>query len=173
MVSRSLGKVAARFSNAVKPFTSKDSAAEFARRLKSEYVAGRSGAGDTPLDENADTAETESVVTAIRDVDWAAVRSSTAERTADAAKKMRALAAEVDWGKVQPAAAQVSSALIAAVAAGQLPVGGRLGATVVRAIMNDRDLAQRVGSTMRQQREPMPPDFRPELGQAIDTTATE
>ena len=173
MVSRSLGKVVARFSNAVKPFTSKDRAAAFARQLKAEYEAGRSGAGDEPIDEDVETAETESVVSAIRDVDWAAVRSSTAERTADAAEKMRAMAGEVDWGKVQPVAAQVSSALIAAVAAGQLPIGGRMGATVVRAIMNDRGLAQRVGSTMRQQRAPMPPDFRPELGQAIDTTATE
>jgi len=167
MVSRSLGKVAARFTNAVKPFSSRERAKEFARQLKAEYEAGKSGA---PADDEADAT---AVASSLRDIDWAKVRAATAERTTDAAEKMRAMAAEVDWGKAQPMAAQVSSALIAAVASGHLPVGGRVGGTVVRAIMNDRDLAQRVGATLHRDAAPMPPDFRGELGQAIDTTASE
>ena len=166
MVSRSLGKVAARFTNAVKPFTSREHAKQFARRLKAEYEAGKSGEPD-------DAADADAVVSTLRDIDWAKVRAATAERTTEAAVKMRAMAAEVDWRKVQPVAAQVSSALIAAVASGQVPVGGRVGGSVVRAIMNDRDLAQRVGTTLHQQAAPMPPDFRSELGQVIDTTARE
>lgn len=170
MVSHALGKAAARLTNAVKPFTSKDNAKAFAQRLKAEYEAGKSG---EPADEASEVADTETVVSTLRNVDWAKVRAATAERTTDAAEKMRAMAAEVDWGKVQPVAAQVSSALIAAVASGQVPVGGRAGSTVVRAIMNDRNLAQRVGATLHQEQAPMPPDYRPELGQVIDTTAAD
>ena len=167
MISRSLGKVAARVTNAVKPFSSRERARDFARQLKAEYEAGKTG---EPADDPADT---EAVVGTLRNVDWGKVRAATAERTTEAAEKMRAMAAEVDWGKVQPMAAQVSSALIAAVASGQVPVGGRAGATVVRAIMNDRDLAQRVGSALHRDAAPLPPDFRGELGPVIDTTASE
>jgi hypothetical protein len=66
---------------------------------------------------------------------------------------MKSMAAEVDWDKVQPVAAKVSSALIAAVASGQLGIGGRFAAPVARAIMNDRNLAQRV-STFHRSRPP-------------------
>lgn len=153
---------------AVKPFTSKDNAKEFARTLKAEYEAGKAAA--TPADDRADE---RTITSALRDVDWAAVRAATTERTTEAAQKMRAMAGEVDWGKVQPVAAQVSSALIAAVASGQMPLGGRVGPTVARAIMNDQNLAQRVATTLHQDDAPLPPDFRGELGQVIDTTATE
>jgi len=164
MVARSLGKVAARLTEAVKPFTSKDNAKEFARTLKAEYEAGKASATDD---------DERTVLAALRDVDWAAVRAATAERTTEAAQKMRAMAGEVDWGKVQPVAAHVSSALIAAVASGQMPLGGRVGPTVARAIMNDHNLAQRVATSLRHEDAPLPPDFRGELGHVIDTTATE
>ncbi|HEY4610533.1 MAG TPA: hypothetical protein VIH06_15055, partial [Ilumatobacteraceae bacterium] len=70
------------------------------------------------------------VAEAMRRVDWAQVRVVTAERSTDVARTMRSLADNVDWNKVQPVAAQVSSALIAAVAAGRIPVGGSLGPMV-------------------------------------------
>ena len=168
MVARSLGKVAARFTEAVKPFTSKDRAKEFARTLKAEYEAGKAAAAADGDDGSADE---RTVTAALRDVDWAAVKAATTERTTEAAQKMRAMAGEVDWGKVQPVAAQVSSALIAAVASGHVPLGGRVGGTVARAIMNDRDLAQRVATTLHRDEATLPPDFRGELGQVIDTTA--
>ncbi|MDO8392027.1 MAG: hypothetical protein Q7V57_16240 [Actinomycetota bacterium] len=171
MVSRSLGKAAARLANAVRPFSSRERATQFARQLKAEYEAGKRG--DPADDPVADEADATTVAGSLRDIDWGKVRAATAERTTEAAEKMRAMAAEVDWGKVQPMAAQVSSALIAAVASGHLPVGGQVGGTVVRAIMNDRDLAQRVGSALHRDAQPLPPDFRAELGQVIDTTASE
>lgn len=167
MVARSFGKVAARFTEAVKPFTSKDRAKEFARLLKAEYEAGKAGAAEP---DSADDERT--VMSALRDVDWAAVKAATTERTTEAAQRMRAMAGEVDWGKVQPVAAQVSSALIAAVASGHVPLGGRAGSTVARAIMNDRDLAQRVATSLHRDQAPLPPDFRGELGEIIDTTAS-
>ncbi len=172
MVVRSLGKVAARLTEAVKPFTSKDRAKEFARTLKAEYEAGKASASAADAD-GADGADARTITSALRAVDWAAVRAATAERTTEAAQKMRAMAGEVDWGKVQPVAAHVSSALIAAVASGQMPLGGRVGPTVARAIMNDHNLAQRVATTLDHEETPLPPDFRGELGQVIDTTATE
>ena len=172
MVARSLGKVAARFTEAVKPFTSKDAAKEFARTLKAEYEAGKaSAAADGETAGTADPADEATVLATLRGVDWAAVKAATTERTTEAAQKMRAMAGEVDWGKVQPVAAQVSSALIAAVASGHVPLGGRVGGTVARAIMNDRDLAQRVATTLHRDEATLPPDFRGELGQVIDTTA--
>ena len=82
---------------------------------------------------------------------------------------MRTMAKEVDWAKVQPVAAKVSSALMAAVASGQLGVGGRLGTTVARAIINDRNLAQRVSTELVKHEQPLPPDFR----NVIDVTATD
>ena len=113
---------------------------EGAAVLKSEYDAGRQG-DDAPAEPEKDP-----------------------ELDADAKDVAEALR-RVDWAKVQPAAAQVSSALIAAVASGRLPVGGRLTSTVARAIVDQGGLAQRVAANLA---EP-PPDFR----QVIDTTATE
>ena len=101
------------------------------------------------------------------------MKAATSEKGADAAQAMKSMAAEVDWAKVQPMAAKVSSALIAAVASGQLGVGGRYAAPVARAIMNDRNLAQRVGATLDRDASTTPPDFRGAIGEAIDTTATE
>ena len=126
-------------------------------------VDGRTAAPDG-------TAEAaEQVAEAMRGVDWAKVRAATSERSADAAAAMRTMAKEVDWAKVQPVAAKVSSALMAAVASGQLGVGGRLGSTVARAIINDRNLAHRVSTELVRQEQPLPPDFR----NVIDVTATE
>jgi hypothetical protein len=79
------------------------------------------------------------------------------------------MAEQVDWAKVQPVAAHVSSALIAAVATGQIGVGGRVGSMVVRAIADQAGLAQRVAVTLDADDAPLPPDFR----QVIDVTAEE
>ena len=75
---------------------------------------------DPPTDEATD-AEAAQLADAMRGVNWADVRAATAERTSDVAQSMRTMAEHVDWAKVQPVAAQVSSALIAAMAAGQDP----------------------------------------------------
>jgi len=184
MTARGLGRAAARLSRAVNASTAKARAAEFARTLKAEYEAGKaeyeadadpSGVDPTtkPADA-ADAADVDDVAAAMRGVDWAKVRTATTERGAEAAQVMKSMAAEVDWSRVQPVAAKVSSALIAAVASGQLGVGGRAGGTIARAIMNDRDLAQRVSSSLARQNAPQPPDFREHLGQrSIETTAIE
>jgi len=96
-------------------------------------------------DVEADAAE---VAAAIRGVDWAGVRAAAASRTTEASKAMKSMADHVDWGKVQPVAAQVSSALIAAIATGQLGVGGRLASTVARTITNQNGLGQRVADEL-------------------------
>jgi hypothetical protein len=114
-------------------------------------------------------AEADEVADALRGVDWSGVRAATAQRTSDAARAMRSMAEQVDWAKVQPIAAHVSSALIAAVATGQIGVGGRLGSTVVRAIADQAGLAQRVAQALDAEHAPMPPDFR----DAIEVTAEE
>ena len=106
------------------------------------------------------TADADEVTAAMRGVDWAGVRAATSARTGDATRAMRAMAQEVDWNKVQPVAAQVSSALIAAVASGKIGVGGPLGSSVARAIANQGGLAQRVGTNMLAGKEALPPDFR-------------
>jgi hypothetical protein len=139
---------------------------EGAAVLKAEYDAGRRGDDPPPAPETDSEldADANDVAEALRGVDWAQVRADTARRTGDAARAMKAMADQVDWAKVQPVAAQVSSALIAAVASGRLPVGGRLTNTVARAI-TDQGLAQRVAAKLPQP----PPDFR----QVIDTTGTE
>jgi hypothetical protein len=95
----------------------------------------------------------------MRGIDWAAVRAATSERTGEAAKAMRSAAEHVDWAKVQPVAAQVSSALIAAVASGRLGVGGPLGAKVARTIINQGGLAGRVAHQLRDQPAAMPVEF--------------
>ena len=118
--------------------------------------------------EVADT-EAAEVAEALGGIDWAGVRAATAERTGDAAKAMRTMAGQVDWAKVQPVAAQLSSALIAAVASGQLGIGGRLGPIVARAIVDQAGLGQRVANQIGEQRALMPPDFR----SVIDATARE
>lgn len=115
------------------------------------------------------------VAEAMRRVDWAQVRVVTAERSTDVARTMRSLADNVDWNKVQPVAAQVSSALIAAVAAGRIPVGGSLGPMVARAITDQNNLGRRVaadlanGTSTTSGASAVPPDFR----SAIETTASE
>ena len=119
---------------------------------------------ETSLDSDADE-----VADALRGVDWTQVRAATAERTNDVARTMRSLADHVDWAKVQPVAAQVSSALIAAVAAGRIPVGGRLGPIVVRAITDQNNLGRRVAANLEHTSTPVPPDFRG----IIEATATE
>lgn len=119
---------------------------------------------DASLDDDA-----EQVAEALRGVDWTQVRAATAERTNDVARTMRSLADHVDWAKVQPVAAQVSSALIAAVAAGRIPVGGRLGPIVVRAITDQNNLGRRVAANLEHGATPVPPDFRG----IIEATATE
>lgn len=140
---------------------------------------------DAELECNADAAEADvtsstepdaepqvavdEVASALGGVDWASVRSATAERTGDAAKAVKAMTDQVDWGRVQPVAGQVSRALIAAVAAGQIPVGGRMGATVARAIANQSGLAQRVGDQLQRSTTaaPLPEEFR----NAIEATS--
>jgi hypothetical protein len=126
---------------------------------------------ETPAiaDDVAEADDAEEVAEALRRVDWTEVRAATAERTSDVARTMRSLADNVDWAKVQPVAAQVSSALIAAVAAGRIPVGGRLGPMVVRAITDQNNLGKRVATRLADNPSAVPPDFRA----VIDTTATE
>lgn len=171
MANQMLGKAIAKAKQLAEPALVKARATEFAKKLKAEYEAGKRG--DPEPDPNTtkadDEADAEQVAEAMRGVDWAKVRAATSERSADAAAAMRTMAKEVDWAKVQPVAAKVSSALIAAVASGQLGVGGRVGGTVARAIINDRNLAQRVNNELVKQEQPLPPDFRG----AIDVTATE
>ena len=179
MASKMLGKAIARAKQLAEPSLVKARATEFAQKLKAEYEAGKRGDLDRdpknktePNPEAAaksDAADAEQVAEAMRGVDWAKVRAATSERSADAAAAMRTMAKEVDWAKVQPVAAKVSSALMAAVASGQLGVGGRLGGTVARAIINDRNLAQRVSSELVKHEQPLPPDVR----NVIEVSATD
>jgi hypothetical protein len=186
---------AARLARSLKAADLTAKAKTAAGTLKAEYAAGQRGddapakpiwgspkeqldsligllraAKATPIaEEHDEQAEAREVTMALQSVDWADVRAATAERTSDAARVMRTMADQVDWAKVQPVAAQVSSALIAAVASGHLGVGGRLGATVARAIVDQGGLGQRVASQLHDQAAPLPPDFR----RAIDVTARE
>ncbi len=173
MASKMLGKAIARAKQLAEPALVKARANEFVQKLKAEYQAGKRGDPETEPESASngasDEADAEQVAQAMRGVDWAKVRAATSERSADAAAAMRTMAKEVDWAKVQPVAAKVSSALIAAVASGQLGVGGRMGSTVARAIINDRNLAQRVSTQLVKYEQPMPPDFR----NVIDVSATE
>ena len=105
---------------------------------------------------------------AIARVDWSKVRSTTSERSGEATRMMRSMAQQVDWAKLGPAATKVSSALIAAVASGQLPVGGRMGGQVARAIDNQGGLGQQVGQAMQGRQQPMPEGF----SSVIETTIT-
>ena len=121
------------------------------------------------VDGTAGVDDVATVAAAMRSVDWAAVKSATAERGADATRVMRTMADQVDWTKVQPVAGQVTSALIAAVASGQLPVGGRIGGSVARAIVDQGGLGQRVTQRVSADGAPLPPDFRP----VIEATGSE
>jgi hypothetical protein len=129
------------------------------------------GAHSSPADRSDDELDDEAaeVAEALRGVDWTDVRAATAERTGDVARSMRSMADNVDWGKVQPVAAQVSSALIAAVASGRIPVGGPLGPLVARAIRDQNNLGRRVADNLHRTPANVPPDFRG----AIEATATE
>lgn len=113
--------------------------------------------------------DAEEVAEALRGVDWVEVRTATAGRTSEVSRTMRAMADHVDWTKVQPVAAQVSSALIAAVAAGRIPVGGHLGSIVARAITDQNNLGKRVAESLQHTPTSVPPDFR----RIIEATATE
>ena len=171
MTAHGLGRAAARLANAVKPVTTKatSKATDFALNLRAEFEAGRALA----VTDDEQAAEAVEVAEAMRSVDWAKVRASTSARSSEAAKSVKSMAAEVDWGKVQPVAAKVSSALIAAVASGQMGIGGRFGPTVARAIMNDRNLAARVSSTL-DAKDITPPDFRQiVIAGAIEATSSE
>ena len=122
-----------------------------------------------PVDDATMAADADQVAEALRGVDWSTVSSAAAERTSDAARTVKAMADQVDWAKVQPVAAQVSSALIAAVASGQLGVGGRLGSTVARAIVDQGGLGQQVAKRVNAQQLAVPNDLR----RIIDSTARE
>jgi hypothetical protein len=184
-------RAAGRFVRAVKSGDWKAKAKQGADSLKAEYKAGKVGEESAPtpiwptpkeqldrvlglfrspkpVPEDLD-AEADQVAVALRGVDWAGVRAATATRTGDAARAARTMAAQVDWAKVQPVAARVSSALIAAVASGRLGVGGPLGSMVVRTIADQSGLAQRVAQNLENEQAPLPPDFR----DVIDTTARE
>jgi hypothetical protein len=134
---------------------------------------------DTQTDTGATTAtgaETEAalereageVAGAMRGVDWAGVRAATAERGSETARAMRTMAQQVDWTKVQASTARVSGALIAAVAAGQIPLGGRIGSTVARTLVDQR-LAQRVATQLQDEPAAAPAEFR----HAIEATSRE
>lgn len=164
MTAHGLGRAAARLANAVKPATSRASA--FAQNLKAEFEAGQALA-------TSDEKQAAEVADAMRGVDWAKVKASTSAKSSEAAQSLKTMAAEVDWDKVQPVAAKVSSALIAAVASGHIGVGGRFGPTVARAIMNDRNLAAKVSTSLAAE-ESAVPDFRQiVIAGAIDTTSSE
>ena len=154
--------MAGRLARAAQPLAAKARGSDFVRELRAAYDEGRAGddgasdqnsnetGGGIGSDQNSDEA---AVSEALQSVDWAAVRAATAEKSSEAALRMKAMAAEVDWAKVQAGAARVSSALIAAVASGQLPVGGRLAGPVARAIINEGGLAQRVHHSLRSSRD--------------------
>jgi hypothetical protein len=170
MTARSLGRTAARLTQAVKPAVVRNRASQFARTLKAEFEAGKLAAAQGPdeADEAEEAERARAVAEAMRRVDWGKVRAATGEKSAEAAQAMKTMAAEVDWAAVQPVAAKLSSALIAAVASGQLGIGGRLGGTVARTILNDRNLGQRVSTLLALEEAPLPPDFRPAITAVID-----
>ena len=133
--------------------------------ISAESETGATGSPAAPADsETVATADATAVVEAMRNVDWAGVRAATVERTNDATKAMKSMAEHVDWVKVQPVAAQVSSALIAAIATGQLGVGGRLASTVARAMTDQGGLGQRVAAQLEQTAPAsVPTDFGPTI----------
>ena len=110
--------------------------------------------------------EAGAVAGALRRVDWSAVRAATADRTSDAGRAARTLAAQVDWARVQPAAQRLSVALIGAVATGQVGIGGPLGPLVARAIVDQGGFGQRVEDRLETDHVALPAD----LADVIDTT---
>lgn len=139
-------------------------------RGAADRVAATPAAADAP--DAPDGAAADEVATSMRGVDWVAVRIATRDRTSDAARASRALAAQVDWERVQPAARRVSMALIGAVASGQLGVGGRLGPLVARAIVDQGGLGGQVEGRLAGD-EPFPADLPADLAGVIETTARE
>jgi hypothetical protein len=125
--------------------------------------------GTAPTERASDdlAGEADEVAAALRGVDWARVRSVAADRRSDASRTVREMAEQVDWSKVQPVATQVSGALIAAVASGQIPVGGRLGGMVARAIVDQGGLGQQVSRRVGAPDVSVPAELR----QVIETTA--
>lgn len=121
-----------------------------------------------PVPEDLD-AEADEVAGELRRVDWARVRAATADRSSDAARAARTLAAQVDWDRVQPAARRLSTALIGAVATGQLGIAGPIGPLVARAIVDQGGFGQRVDDRFEGQPDAPPADF----GGFIETTARE
>lgn len=128
-----------------------------------------SPAEPTPSDQGELDSDAQEVAEALRGVDWAEVRTAAAGRANDVTRTMRAMADHVDWAKVQPVAAQVSSALIAAVASGRIPVGGHLGPIVARAITDQNNLGKRVAQNLQHSNATVPTEFRG----IIEATATE
>lgn len=169
MAGRQLGRLVARARNVLSPHDLSTRAAAFAALLKAEYEAGLRDAPEVSDDTTEADRTASDVAEALRTIDWATVKSATTKGAGEAAERMRAMAQQVDWQAVQPVAAQVSSALIAAVASGQIPLGGPLTGRVARTIMNDQNLAQRVADALDRTAAPMPPDFRG----VIDTTGSE
>jgi hypothetical protein len=189
MARFSAGGAAGRLAKKISGTDWSEKAKQAAQTLRDEYAAGTRGddseptqlwaspreqfahlvalVRSTPSDAAAD-AEASEVAAALGSIDWSRVRAATAERTGDATETVKSMAQQVDWAKVQPVAAQVSSALIAAVASGQLGLGGRLGPTVARAIINQDGLGQRVASKVAAAGT-TPPDLRA----AIETSARE
>lgn len=189
MVVEGAGRAARKMVEAIKDGTVQRRAKASVGALKAEYEAGRRGddTASTPLwagprqqldavlaalssARRAAAAEhptapdpdgEQALADEVGKVDWTAVRAATAERSAEAAATVREMAAKVDWERLQPAAAQVSSALISAVAAGRLPIGGPLGTQVARAIVNQGDLARRLSANLGRTDTPVPEDFGP------------
>ena len=138
--------------------------------LRNLFRSSRSSATEpAEVDEGGLDDDANEVAEALRGVDWSEVRAAAANRTSDVTKTMRTMADHVDWSKVQPVAAQVSSALIAAVAAGRIPVGGNLGPLVARAITDQNNLGKRVAQNLQRSRTPVPTEFRG----VIEATASE
>jgi hypothetical protein len=135
-------------------------------REQADLMAGLLRRRPTQANETVTDADVDDVAVALRGVDWTGVRASATDRAGEVARSVRSMAEHVDWARVQPVAAQVSSALIAAVAAGRLPVGGRVGPLVARAIVDQGGLAGRVAARLE-------PSTLPDLRDVIDTTASE
>lgn len=136
--------------------------------LKNLFRGVSPNEGEVPDEQILDD-DAAQVADALRRVDWIQVKAATTERTNDVARTMRSMADHVEWNKVQPVAAQVSSALIAAVAAGRIPIGGQLGSIVARAIADQNGLGRRIAANIAQASTNTPPDFRG----VIEATATE
>ncbi|MFZ4718463.1 MAG: hypothetical protein ACOYMR_03500 [Ilumatobacteraceae bacterium] len=171
MAGRQLGRITGKAIAASKPAAVRDRATRFAQLLKTEYEAGLHG--EPPAEDEDEVSSAEAVSEALRRVDWAKVRATTSQKSAAVSENVRSMASQVDWDKVTPVAAEVSSAVLMAVATGQLKLGGAMGARLARTVMNDRDLAMRVASSLARTPSQAPPDMRPAVRDAIETTASE